>query len=302
MPAMLYGTAWKGDRTAALVVQAVLAGFRGIDTACQPKHYQQRGVGTAIRELRERHGIARGDLFVQTKYTPLGGQDRSKPLPYEPDAPLEEQVNQSLATSLRELGTDYLDAVLLHSPLERPEETARVWKVFEDALEQGSVRRLGLSNIYDPEELAHYFDTFRVKPSIMFSISHTFGRSATEDECSQNRFYAATDYDGAILDLCAKHGAQYQAFWTLTVNPNILKSGLLRKIATEARPALPLTPAQALYYFLLTTERWPRGMIVPLSGTTNLEHMEHDVDVQRLVAEEQAMPSRQELAAALWPS
>lgn len=196
-------------------------------------------MGTAIRELRERHGIARGDLFVQTKYTPLGGQDRSKPLPYEPDAPLEEQVNQSLATSLRELGTDYLDAVLLHSPLERPEETARVWKVFEDALEQGSVsrfclpcscihsrgrsqvRRLGLSNIYDPEELAHYFDTFRVKPSIMFSISHTFGRSATEDECSQNRFYAATDYDGAILDLCAKHGAQYQAFWTLTVSASL---------------------------------------------------------------------------------
>lgn len=88
----------------------------------------------------------------------------------------------------------------------------------------------------------------------------------------------------------------------MIADPNILKSGLLRKIATEARPALPLTPAQALYYFLLTTERWPRGMIVPLSGTTNLEHMEHDVDVQRLVAEEQAMPSRQELAAALWPS
>ena len=38
---IIYGTAWKKERTAELVVAAVLAGFRGIDTACQPKHYQE---------------------------------------------------------------------------------------------------------------------------------------------------------------------------------------------------------------------------------------------------------------------
>jgi hypothetical protein len=45
MPKMLYGTAWKKDHTVDLVVQAVLAGFRGIDTACQPKHYREDLVG-----------------------------------------------------------------------------------------------------------------------------------------------------------------------------------------------------------------------------------------------------------------
>lgn len=40
MPKIVYGTAWKKERTADLVVKAVLAGFRGVDTACQPKHYQ----------------------------------------------------------------------------------------------------------------------------------------------------------------------------------------------------------------------------------------------------------------------
>ena len=41
MPKIIYGTAWKKERTAQLVEQAIVAGFRGIDTACQPKHYHE---------------------------------------------------------------------------------------------------------------------------------------------------------------------------------------------------------------------------------------------------------------------
>jgi hypothetical protein len=37
-----YGTAWKKDRTADLVAKAIKAGFRHIDTACQPRHYNER--------------------------------------------------------------------------------------------------------------------------------------------------------------------------------------------------------------------------------------------------------------------
>ena len=37
---MIYGTAWKAERTTKLVYQALQAGFRGIDTAAQPRHYQ----------------------------------------------------------------------------------------------------------------------------------------------------------------------------------------------------------------------------------------------------------------------
>lgn len=39
-PLISYGTAWKKDRTTALVYEALKVGFRGIDTACQPKHYR----------------------------------------------------------------------------------------------------------------------------------------------------------------------------------------------------------------------------------------------------------------------
>ena len=40
MPRLIYGTAWKKEATSQLVLRAVLLGFRGIDTACQPKHYR----------------------------------------------------------------------------------------------------------------------------------------------------------------------------------------------------------------------------------------------------------------------
>lgn len=48
VPEIIYGTAWKKDRTAALVEQAIRLGFRGLDTACQPKHYHEPGVGAGL--------------------------------------------------------------------------------------------------------------------------------------------------------------------------------------------------------------------------------------------------------------
>jgi diketogulonate reductase-like aldo/keto reductase len=74
-------------------------------------------VGKAISELETKHAIPRTSLWIQTKYTPIGGQDTTKPLPYDPKASIEEQVKSSVETSLRQLGVDYLDGLLLHSPL-----------------------------------------------------------------------------------------------------------------------------------------------------------------------------------------
>ncbi|KAJ3552405.1 hypothetical protein NP233_g12891 [Leucocoprinus birnbaumii] len=65
---VIYGTAWKKEQTTALVVAAVLKGFRAIDTACQPKHYREDLVGEALTILQDKHGIKREDLWLQTKY------------------------------------------------------------------------------------------------------------------------------------------------------------------------------------------------------------------------------------------
>lgn len=51
------------------------------------------------------------------------------------------QVRQSFATSLKELKTEYLDSLVLHSPMQTREETAVVWKEFEKLVESGQVSR-----------------------------------------------------------------------------------------------------------------------------------------------------------------
>ncbi len=93
MPRIIYGTAWKKDRTADLVVKAIQAGFRGIDTAGQPKHYDEALVGEALQRLKN-EGVEREALFLQTKFTPLSGQDPGQ-VPYDINSPIELQVVQS---------------------------------------------------------------------------------------------------------------------------------------------------------------------------------------------------------------
>lgn len=51
------------------------------------------------------------------RFTSIDGQDPSLTLPYDPSSPIEEQVKQSFETSLKNLGVEYIDAVVLHSPL-----------------------------------------------------------------------------------------------------------------------------------------------------------------------------------------
>jgi len=114
-PAFLYGTAWKEDRTAALTELALRAGFRGIDTANQRRHYFEAGVGEGLAAVYRAGVVTRADLFLQTKFTYQRGQDHR--LPYDPAAPPGVQVAQSLASSLEHLGTDYIDSFVLHGPV-----------------------------------------------------------------------------------------------------------------------------------------------------------------------------------------
>lgn len=69
VPRLVYGTAWKKDQTAALVSQAIRSGFRGIDTAAQPKHYKEDLVGDGIREALRAGVCRREDLHVQNPKT-----------------------------------------------------------------------------------------------------------------------------------------------------------------------------------------------------------------------------------------
>src|SRR4051812_33110702 len=113
MPSFIYGTAWKKDATTALVRTAVTAGFTAIDTANQPRHYSESLTGEALAALAA-EGHPRESLFVQTKFTSVGGQDHR--VPYDSKADLRNQVAQSFESSLKNLRTDRIDSYLLHGP------------------------------------------------------------------------------------------------------------------------------------------------------------------------------------------
>jgi diketogulonate reductase-like aldo/keto reductase len=245
-PRILYGTAWKKDETESLVRTAILQGFRGIDTACQPKHYHEAGVGAGLKGT-----LARTDLYLQTKFTSLSGQDPAR-IPYDPKAPLEQQVRQSLAVSLRNLGTDYLDCLVLHSALPSARQTLEAWRTMESMVDSREVRQLGISNCYRLEELEVLFQSARYKPAVV-----------------QNRFYADTGYDRDLRAFCRQHGIIYQCFWTLTANPQVLAHRAVRELASKHRR----TPAQILFRYLTQND------IVPLTGTRSEIHMREDLAI-----------------------
>jgi diketogulonate reductase-like aldo/keto reductase len=250
MPPIIYGTAWKKDRTADLVVKAIQSGFRGIDTACQPKHYNEPRVGTALHRLKDQ-GIKREDLFLQTKFTPLSGQDL-KQLPYDKNSPVEEQIAQSFETSIKNLQTEYVDSLILHSPMAPHTLLMRAWKAMEKIQTVGGARQLGISNCYNIEVLKSLFADADVKPAVV-----------------QNRFYQETGYDVQLRDWCSHHGIIYQCFWTLTANPHILADNALRTMSRKFKK----TEVQIFFRYLY------QSGVVPLTGTTSEQHMIEDLSI-----------------------
>lgn len=250
MPCLLYGTAWKKEKTADLVTKAVKYGFRGIDTACQPKHYNEAGVGEAIQRLTN-EGINRKDLYIQTKFTPLNGQDPLN-IPYDRRASLSEQVAQSFEVSKKNLGVTYIDGLILHSPLENMDRSMIVWQAMEQIYNQGGTKLIGISNCYNLDMLKQLFDASYIKPAVL-----------------QNRFYKDTDYDNEIRKWCQEHKIIYQSFWTLTANPQILSRESLQKVALKYQK----TPEQIFFRVLIDIG------IVPLTGTCSEKHMQEDLEI-----------------------
>lgn len=249
-PRILYGTAWKKERTAQLVTTALETGFRGIDTACQPRHYDEPGVGAGIAAALG-PDLDRGDLYLQTKFTPLGGHDPQR-IPYDPGAPLPEQVLESCEVSLRNLRTDYLDCLILHSPLPTLRQTFEAWYAMESLVKDGRVRQLGISNCYRLDLLQALCEGAHVKPAVV-----------------QNRFYEQTRYDRDIRAWCRRQNVIYQSFWTLTANPHVLASDAVQALAAKHRRTAP----QILFRYLTQIG------VVPLTGTSSVQHMREDLAI-----------------------
>jgi diketogulonate reductase-like aldo/keto reductase len=255
IPSFLYGTAWKEDRTQALTELALRVGFRGIDTANQRRHYFEEGVGHALAAAYRAGVVTRAEVFLQTKFTYRASQDHR--LPYEPEADLSTQVAQSMASSLEHLGTDHVDSYLLHGPASRhgwTADDAEVWTAMVKERAAGRTRLLGVSNV----SLRH--------------LEQMTATGAAAPAFVQNRCFARAGWDRDVRAFCRDRKIVYQAFSVLTANPEVLRHRLVAGIAARGRA----TPAQVVFRFALAV-----GML-PLTGTSNAEHMKQDLASQDL--------------------
>ncbi|MBS1118171.1 MAG: putative oxidoreductase [Deltaproteobacteria bacterium] len=259
VPAFIYGTAWKEDRTEALTSLALAAGFRAIDTANQRKHYYEAGVGAAVTRALRTGMLRRDELFLQTKFTHVRGQDDR--LPYDPRAPVRIQVDQSFASSLEHLGTDHVDSYLLHGPSTTTgllDQDVEAWQAMEAIQQTGRARQLGISNI-TLEQLEQLHRLARVKPRFV-----------------QNRCHASTGWDAQVRAFCRANAIGYQAFSLLTANRRELTQPLIEEIMLRTGR----TREQLVFRFAIEL-----GMI-PLTGTSSDQHMRADLDALAFALDE----------------
>lgn len=253
MPAFMYGTAWKKEATTDLVLEAVTAGFRAIDTANQLIHYDEARVGEALL-LLAKQGVSRDHLFLQTKFTPVNGQDHRTP--YDRTASVAMQVRQSFESSLAHLHTDYLNSYVLHGPYHRgglgPEDW-EVWAAIESLYAEGRAKMIGISNV-SAGQLALLCEQATHRPMVV-----------------QNRCYAAFGWDKAVRELCRTYGILYQGFSLLTANREVLLDQTIRTMAEKYSTGV----AQVIFRFAMQI-----GM-VPLTGTSNSRHMAEDLQADR---------------------
>lgn len=144
-----------GSECERAVTDAIECGYRLIDTAAAYRN--EEAVGNAVKNC----GIPRSELFITTK---LWVQDASY-----------EGAKKAIETSLKKLGTDYLDLYLIHQPMG---DYTGAYKAMEEAYKAGTLRAIGVSNFY-PERLLDLCETVEVIPAVNQVELHPFFQQET---------------------------------------------------------------------------------------------------------------------------
>jgi len=113
---------------------------------------------------------------------------------------------------------------------------------------------IGISNV-NAEQLTQLCDKAAIKPLVV-----------------QNRCYATLEWDKEVRDICRAHQITYQGFSLLTANQNILRHPEILAIAKRLKTG----PEQVIFRFAMQIG------ILPLTGTTNRQHMKEDLQAEKL--------------------
>ena len=162
MPILGLGT-WtlSNEEAENSVYHALKDGFRLIDTA---RYYQcETGVGKGIKKAVEEGIVKREDVFVTSKIMPSD---------YE-------RAAQGINDSLRDLGLDYIDLMLIHQPGSNDEA---VYKAMEQAVRDGKVRSIGISNYYTPEAFDEVMSYAQIPPAVIQNENHIYYQNTALQE------------------------------------------------------------------------------------------------------------------------
>lgn len=162
IPKLALGT-WfiDDDKAAEAVRQAIKIGYRHIDTA--QAYGNERGVGEGVRIC----GVPREELFIVSK---VAAEHKDY-----------DSAMQSIDGTLKRMGLDYLDMMIIHSP--QPwmevnqsddryyEGNKEAWRALEDALAAGKLRAIGVSNFL-PGDIDNILEDCRVQPMVNQILAH----------------------------------------------------------------------------------------------------------------------------------
>lgn len=246
IPKLGLGTWMLTDAETEQAVQDALSiGYRHIDTA--QAYMNEHGVGAGIKKS----GVSRSDIFVTTK---LAAEAKD----YETAA-------KAINGSLKELGLDYIDMMLIHSP--QPwtdfrgsdrycEGNREAWRALEDAYKAGKLRAIGVSN-FEQEDLENILGSCTVAPMVNQILAHISN--------SPLELIAYTQGKGILVEAYSPvaHGAVLQN----------------QEIAAVAQKYGVSIPQLCLRYDLQLG-------LLPLPKTANPDHMKENTRVDFIISDE----------------
>ena len=163
MPILGIGTFALSDSEAEeSVYWALRDGYRLIDTA--RIYGDEAGVGRAIRRAIDEGLVTREEIFVTTKMwtSDYGNGDAA------------------INASLERLGLDYIDLMILHHS--QPENDVAAYKAMEQAVADGRLKAIGLSNYYDPDDFDRMVNATSILPAVLQNETHPYYQSADMKE------------------------------------------------------------------------------------------------------------------------
>lgn len=247
IPKLGLGTWFIDDADAADAVRAaVVAGYRHIDTA--QAYGNERGVGEGVRTC----GVPREELFVVSK---VAAEHKTY-----------EEAKAGIDETLKKMGLDYLDMMIIHSPQpwvevnqsenRYKEGNRQAWKALEDAYNEGKLKAIGVSN-FQIEDLESLMETSKVKPMVNQVLCHI---SNTPLE---------------LIEFCQKSNIAVEAYSPIA-HGEILNQPEIKAIADKYGVTVP----QFCIRYTLQLGA------ISLPKTANLEHMESNAEVDFTISAE----------------